>query len=241
VASQINERLGPHIEVTIERLGVETEVVNSIGECLKGSGMHSSTLAPQLAKKLTPREFVEYLELRDANSISQYAQISPERAERLIEELSRAKTDSILTATVEDTVRFALLDGGEYKTTENLSVGQRCTVILPILLGHHERTLVVDQPEDHLDNAFIVDTLLEAIKESKRSGQLIFSTHNANIPVLGDADRVVLLGSDGRNGFVLHAGALEEPESIRAITDVMEGGHEAFVRRARFYEKRFND
>ena len=64
---------------------------------------------------------------------------------------------------------------------------------------------------------------------------MIFSTHNANIPVLGNADRVILLGSDGKRGFVRHAGALDDQESVSAITTVMEGGIEAFDRRAKFY------
>jgi hypothetical protein len=64
---------------------------------------------------------------------------------------------------------------------------------------------------------------------------MIFSTHNANIPVLGNADRVILLGSDGTRGFVRHAGALDDPKSVDAITTVMEGGIEAFDKRAKFY------
>lgn len=238
IANDINDRLGPHIEVRVEMLGLEDEVVSAISEALKGSGMHSTRLAPQLARKMTPRELVESIELRDPTTISECANISIERADRLVTELSMGRTEGILTATVEDSVRFFLLDGGEYKSTENLSVGQRCTVILPILLGHHERTLVVDQPEDHLDNAFIVDTLIGAISESKSKGQLIFSTHNANIPVLGEADQVILLRSDGRKGFAAHAGALDDPESVKAITDVMEGGRDAFEKRAKFYSKR---
>jgi energy-coupling factor transporter ATP-binding protein EcfA2 len=132
-----------------------------------------------------------------------------------------------------------LLDGGEYKSTENLSTGQRCTVILPILLCHREAVLVVDQPEDHLDNAFIVDTLIEAIKRSKSDGQLIFSTHNANIPVLGEADQVIVMASDGKRGFVRHSAPLDTKDSVEAISTVMEGGKEAFKRRASFYAKRF--
>ena len=80
-----------------------------------------------------------------------------------------------------------------------------------------------------------MDTLIKSIVQRKTEGQLIFSTHNANIPVLGEADRVILMGSNGSRGFVRFAGALEEAPSVQAITTVMEGGIEAFDRRAKFY------
>jgi ABC-type cobalamin/Fe3+-siderophores transport system ATPase subunit len=143
--------------------------------------------------------------------------------------------EQILTASIEDGITLSLLDGTEYKTTEQLSTGQRCTVVLPLLMKQQRASVIVDQPEDHLDNAFIVETLIKSIVKRKNQGQLIFSTHNANIPVLGGADLVVTLGSDGTRGFVRHAGALDSQPSIDAITTIMEGGIEAFQRRAEFY------
>ena len=93
----------------------------------------------------------------------------------------------------------------------------------------------MDQPEDHLDNAFIVDTIVSRICARAPEQQLLLSTHNANIPVLGDADQVILLRSDGRRGFVAHQGPLDDPVTVEAITSVMEGGIEAFRKRAAFY------
>jgi predicted ATPase len=108
-------------------------------------------------------------------------------------------------------------------------------VILPITLEHKERVLVVDQPEDHLDNAFVVDTLIKAIRNRSDSSQMLVSTHNANIPVLGDASQVITMGSDGQRGFVSHVGPLDDQATVEAISLIMEGGREAFARRARFY------
>ena len=93
----------------------------------------------------------------------------------------------------------------------------------------------MDQPEDHLDNSFITSTVVEALRNRYPEDQLLFASHNANIPVLGDADLVVALDSDGKRGFVKHSGPLMDPDSVRAITDVMEGGVDAFRRRADFY------
>lgn len=239
VVNIINDALGPRIRVKIERQGFEKEAIAAISSALKGSGLHYNTLAPHLVEVMSPRELVEAVELGDAQVISELSGISLERSDRLVNEIRSSGAAEILTATAEDTVSMFLLDGGEYKSTENLSTGQRCTVILPILLCHREAVLVVDQPEDHLDNAFIVDTLIEAIKRSKSDGQLIFSTHNANIPVLGEADQVIVMASDGKRGFVRHSAPLDTKDSVEAISTVMEGGKEAFKRRASFYAKRF--
>jgi hypothetical protein len=95
--------------------------------------------------------------------------------------------------------------------------------------------LIVDQPEDHIDNAFIAETLIKVILSRGEQGQTIFSTHNPNIPVLGDADLVLHLGSDGRRGFRLSSGPLDEVSIVNAISTVMEGGAKAFSQRARFY------
>lgn len=236
-ADQINQELGPRIRVEVGRYGLHQEYANSIAEALRGSGLHYNTLAPLLAGRMSPREFVEAIERNDAALISELADIGLDRATRLITFIRESGVAPILAAPVEDSVELSLLDGAEYKRTESASTGQRCTVVLPLLLARKEQTLIVDQPEDHLDNAFIVETVVEAIGARRPRGQTIFSTHNPNLPVLGEADLVVLLGSDGKRGFVRHAGALDNPQSIEAITTVMEGGREAFERRARFYQK----
>lgn len=238
VVSRLNQELGPRINVTVERAGLYQEYIDAISAALRGSGLHYSTLAPVVAARMSPRELVEAVESRNVQALCSLVELAPDRASRVIGELASRGTESILTSGIDESVTMSLLDGTEYKTTENLSTGQRCTIILPILLGHHGQVLVVDQPEDNLDNAFIVDTLIEAIRKRGQDGQLLFSTHNANIPVLGEAQQVVLLGSDGRRGFIRHLGALDDPKSVDAITTVMEGGRQAFLRRARFYQDR---
>ena len=129
------------------------------------------------------------------------------------------------------------MDGVEFKDLSRLSTGQRCTVVLPILLEHEDRVLLVDQPEDHIDNAFITDTLIKAIRGRSKNSQIIFTTHNANIPVLGNADKVIHMASDGKRGHVLLAESLEHVDAINAISNVMEGGADAFKYRATFYDK----
>jgi ABC-type cobalamin/Fe3+-siderophores transport system ATPase subunit len=154
---------------------------------------------------------------------------------RLVAHLQQQPITDLLLAPLDDSVDFALLDGQGYKPTRNLSMGQRCTVVLPLLLAEERDSILLDQPEDHLDNAFIVETLVKAIRERAANGQVIVATHNANIPVLGEARQVVVLASDGRRGFISTAGALDDDDSVTAITTLMEGGRKAFETRAAFY------
>jgi hypothetical protein len=99
------------------------------------------------------------------------------------------------------------------------------------------RVLVACEFSGVVRDAFIVETLIRAILERSSDSQLLVSTHNANIPVLGNASLVVQLASDGHRGFVQWTGPLDSPAIVHAISSVMEGGLEAFRRRAEFYEK----
>ncbi len=235
ISRALNKKLGPRIRVSVEK-GANYQIYSSlVAEILKGSGIRYNELAPLVAKSVSPRELLEAAENSDFELISEAIGVSRERALRFVTALRSTDLGRIATVPLEDSVTLSLLDGKDYKSIEELSTGQRCTVVLPIVLRHVDRVVIVDQPEDHIDNAFIADTLIKAILERNPTGQVIFSTHNANIPVLGAANYVVQMGSDGHRGFPVVHGSLEAPEVVTAISTVMEGGADAFRRRAEFY------
>ena len=235
VATQLTKTLGPSIRVNVTRAGQFAAFAAAIADTLRGSGLHYNELALTLAKSMSPRELLEAVDTNDFSLIAEATGITQDRAVRVLGQLRVCDLGALATVAVEDTVALRLLDGTDYKGITELSTGQRCTVILPLLLQHTERILIVDQPEDHIDNAFITDTLIVSVLARGPENQIIFSTHNANIPVLGNADRVIQLGSDGRRGFPILASNLDDPRVVNAITTVMEGGMEAFKRRAKFY------
>jgi ABC-type lipoprotein export system ATPase subunit len=229
--------LGPRIKVDIQRAGQFDLYASTLMESFKGSGLRYNELSTQIASAVSPRELIEAAERDDTEGFAAATSISLDRAARVLAQVRSSNLGAIASALVEDDVLLQLLDGQAYKAIADLSTGQRCTVVLPIVLQHSDRVLVVDQPEDHIDNAFIVETLIKAILERSSDSQLLVSTHNANIPVLGNASLVVQLASDGHRGFVQCAGPLDSPAIVHAISSVMEGGLEAFRRRAEFYEK----
>jgi recombinational DNA repair ATPase RecF len=234
-ALHLNKVLGPKIRIVAGRAGQFDAYSFAIADVLRGSGLRYGDLAPALAARVSPRELLEAADSNDFASLSDATGVSKDRAVRILSHLKTSDLGTLATVSVDDVVSFELLDGLDYKDISDLSTGQRCTVVLPLVLRHTERILIVDQPEDHIDNAFIADTLIRSILARDPNGQIVFSTHNANIPVLGNADRVVQLGSDGKRGFALLAAELNAPAAINAITTVMEGGVEAFGRRASFY------
>ena len=235
IAKQLTKTLGPRIRVTISRAAQSQAFAAAIADALRGSGLRYNELSSKISKTLSPRQLLAAVDSNDFFGFGDTAGITIERATRALTHLRECDLGALATVTVDDSVVLQLLDGTDYKDISDLSTGQRCTVVLPLVLRHTDRVLIVDQPEDHIDNAFVADTLIVSVLARRDDSQIIFSTHNANIPVLGNADRVVQLGSDGKRGFPLFNSTLNDPNVIHAIMTVMEGGAEAFGKRATFY------
>lgn len=238
VASSLQERLSPLISIDLGPLEWPESYKNAVAEGLRRSGLQYNRLATTISKRMSPLEFVGLAESRNADAVANALSISVERARRALDNLNEENLREIISCSVEDWVSFYLLDGTSYKETSSLSIGQRCTTILPILLAQPLPILLLDQPEDNLDNTFIASTLIQGLHRKKSSAQVITASHNANVPVLAEADSIVHLDSDGHRGFVTHRGALDDPQSVEAISSVMEGGREAFEKRAKFYGRR---
>ena len=129
----------------------------------------------------------------------------------------------------DDYVLESKMDDGSYRPIRDLSGGKRVNLLLSLLLEtSDERPLVIDQPEDELDNRFLSETMLPALKRLKGRRQIIVATHNADIVVNGDADQVILLEATADRGHVACSGAIEEPAVRDAIVQTVDGGDEAF-------------
>jgi len=121
-----------------------------------------------------------------------------------------------------------------------LSVGQRCTAILAVLLAQDDAPAIIDQPEDDLDNEFTYRDLVPLIRQSKEERQLIVATHDPNIPVNADAELIVALEARDGRGHLKRmdgrtaVGALDKLVVQHAVEEIMEGSEDAFRRR---YEK----
>lgn len=123
-----------------------------------------------------------------------------------------------------------------YVPIEKLSVGQKCTATLNLLLAKLGDPLIIDQPEDHLDNAFIAERIVSELRNLKTKRQFLFATHNANIPVFGDAELIVVLENKGSEKAVLkNKGSIDDPDIRDQAAQILEGGKAAFDMRKEKY------
>lgn len=147
----------------------------------------------------------------------------PEKLQRLL---------SLETERIDD-LPVISLDG---RPISGLSPGQRCSAVLPIILVEGDWPLVIDQPEDNLDNKLVFDLVVDILRDLKEKRQIILATHNPNIPVSGDAEQVVVLEAPSRNRCRVAAQAsIDDDTIVENIKAIMEGGEEAFEMRARKY------
>jgi len=128
-----------------------------------------------------------------------------------------------------------------WQALDDLSAGQKATAVLLLLLLESDAPLVIDQPEDDLDNRFITEEVVPKMREEKRARQFVFSTHNANIPVLGDAELIAGLQASGEGGQGQatirseHMGSIDVQPVRELVEELLEGGKAAFeLRRLKY-------
>ncbi|WP_339133585.1 MAG: hypothetical protein WGN25_13170 [Candidatus Electrothrix sp. GW3-4] len=120
---------------------------------------------------------------------------------------------------------------GKFDHLEKGSAGQKAAAILAFLLSHGSDPLIMDQPEDDLDNALIYDLIVKQIHEHKSQRQLIIITHNPNIVVNGDAELVHVLKFENGQVQIAQQGGLGEATVRESVCTIMEGGRDAFEKR----------
>ena len=234
VAEAINQRLSPMIKVRIEQFGGFDNYRDVLMEKMKGSGFKYAAVVDKIVETISPEELKTAVQKENQQLLIERLGIDAERAHRIILQLKDTKEIyDIEVIELLDKPIIELKDGTHYKDSLSLSTGQKCTTILPILLLESENPLLIDQPEDNLDNAFVYQTVVKSIRGIKDSRQLIFITHNPNIPVLGEAERVFVLESTGKEGRIKNAGTVDDTRED--IETIMEGGREAFELRRKRY------
>lgn len=121
------------------------------------------------------------------------------------------------------------------KELQHHSLGQRASALILFVLNQQENdVIIVDQPEDDLDNQTIYEDVIKLVRELKPSTQFLFATHNANFPVLGDAEQIHSCRySDDK--VAICTGSIDSPNLQKEIVDIMEGGEDAFNKRKEIY------
>lgn len=239
VARSVSANLATRVVVEVQHMADSADFKRTLEGLLTGSGLQYRSLSETIASRVLPRQLLRIVEEGDVATLAELSGLSSERTARVVGFLSDSgAVAEIAKSYLQDRVDFLLSDNDGNKNVEVLSTGQKCAVTLPIILTEPTRVLLLDQPEDHLDNAYLVRHVVTTLLgRDAESAQTIVATHNANIPVLGSAKQVIELKGEGDRGRVQTTGSFDAATVVKSITDLMEGGKEAFERRAEFYVK----
>lgn len=238
-AKKVSRKLRDRVEVQVTAAGDREPLFEVLREEIGG----------RLSEALDTLERVEDFSLpalvsacrTGAEAVQEAYRITPAQAERLakapaevlmrVEELELPPTTAIRLNTAPSD------EPPSWQALEALSTGQKATAVLLLLLLESDAPLIVDQPEDDLDNRFITEGVVPKMREEKRRRQFVFSTHNANIPVLGDAELILGLTASGEaNGgrariALEHMGSIDSRSVRELVEEILEGGKEAFEMR----------
>ena len=157
--------------------------------------------------------------------------LSPMEYSKLVERLKEQYPDLITKRTANKVDIYY-----HEKLLRQHSIGQRASALILFILAQKDNDIIIiDQPEDDLDNKIIYDEVISSIVKEKRNTQFIFATHNANIPVLGDAECVHTI--DYQDSEInVDQGNIDLSSTHKNIVEIMEGGQEAFRRRRLIYQ-----
>ena len=242
-ARKVSKQLRNRVQVEVTGAGNREPLFKLLRDEI-GGRMSEAVESLRNASELSLTQFVDACR-SGSEALRKTYGITPGQAERLaggaaevhmrIEELELVPTTAI---------RLNTAPAGEpptWQLLEDLSTGQKATAVLLLLLLESGAPLIVDQPEDDLDNRFITEGIVPRMREEKQRRQFIFSTHNANIPVLGDAELIVGLSAVGEADSGLarvapeHTGSIDSRSVRELVEEILEGGREAFETRRRKY------
>lgn len=234
LAESLNAQIGTDVKIAVVPQGDKANFENYLREIISLAKM-KVTNEHLLWELSSPNDLLFAINDNKLTELAQQLNLSSERLDTLNKVIHiHDKKFELETIICDDLVNFYLkIDGSDdptsYRATEFLSLGQRCTTVLPILFSISTIPLVIDQPEDNLDNRFVAETIHKIIKTAKQNRQLTFVTHNPNIPVVADSEHNVFINYDKGQSSVTVLGTVDQVKE--SIVSLLEGGREAFTQR----------
>ena len=235
-AKKVTRQLKGRVQVTVTSAGDRSPLINLLRGELSGRFSEAEKTLGQ-HEDLSLRAFADACRSGSKALAKQYG-LTKGQADK-ISQAPPALVMQVEELYLPPTTRLELNIAAEgqrpyWQALDDLSTGQKATAVLLLLLLESDAPLVVDQPEDDLDNRFITEGIVPKMREEKRRRQFIFATHNANIPVLSDAELIVGLNASGEadhgKGRIPRAqmGSIDAEPVRSLVEEVLEGGRKAF-------------
>lgn len=223
--SRINE-IGGKLFIEVNYKERKDKFISKLQEVFRGSRINEATYIA------ISNDYADFVDMRKDD----FRKLSDRLTEnQLIEAKTRFEANryDLLTYKVPNQIVINF-DG---KPLEKHSLGQRASALILFLLSQKENDiLIIDQPEDDLDNQTIYEDVIREIKRLKGQMQFIFATHNANIPVLGDSEMLVACQYVPDSEIKIESGSIDCQNIQEKIIRIMEGGQEAFDIRKNIYK-----
>ncbi len=237
-ANRVRKDLDGYVRVEVTAGGDRSPLLQLVQE-LAGGRLAETKEALRHRPTLSLRELADALR-EGSEKVQVLLGIPPSQAERLTAacpDLALRIEELDLPATTRIELNVGTGEQPHWQELQDLSTGQKATAVLLLLLLESEAPLIVDQPEDDLDNRFITEVIVPKMRREKRRRQFVFSTHNANIPVLGDAELIV--GMETRHGQAElppeNMGSIDSAPVRGLVEEILEGGERAFeLRRLKY-------
>ena len=213
-----------NLKIEVEFKGCRNDFATHFKNLVRGSSLREATIQRVVDK------YKDYIEIY--KNWNDFKKLIAESAFSYVSDKINNNLADLLTYKVGNKV-FIKYKG---KDLSRHSLGQRASALILFLLVQKETDiLIIDQPEDDLDNQTIYDEVIKEIVRLKTDMQFIFATHNANIPVLGDSEKVVACNFEDSSKIEIVEGSIDTPAIQKSIVSIMEGGEEAFNRRKDIY------
>jgi ABC-type lipoprotein export system ATPase subunit/predicted DNA-binding protein YlxM (UPF0122 family) len=216
LSAQSNRRLN----LEIAKAGNPSAFIEQLNTILKGTGIQKSNYE-SIAGSIMPREFVNLVLQHETQSLVASCEISEKNANKIIENLNLGDNlEKVLTlcysAYPKDVPSIQYLkDDESYYPLDELSVGQKCTALLIIALSEGRKPIIIDQPEDSLDNPSIFEDIVLKLRSGKEKRQFILTTHNSNVGVASDSDNFIIIKGTASCCKVECSGAIDR-QAVRS-------------------------
>jgi len=242
-ADAVTKSLHGRLHLQVEFNGQKGSYRERLSSLLKGSNV-----SPNAIDKLVGPEATDGIVLSEAvqagsKEVQKRFGLEPEVAERLIHWLTgqESRFFELETLVPQDALRLELRVDGQYRPLDHLSKGQGAAAVLLFLFGLKNRILIIDQPEDYLEDRFAHEEMLQLLREQKGlkdqsvESQIILATNDATIPVMGDAELVIPLEVRENHAYIINRASIDHRSIRELVKTMMQGGDKAFQQRAEKY------
>lgn len=237
-ARVMSQALGKRVQISVKPSGNKSAYSKWLTEKLDGRRVKSYHIET-VVDRYRPRHLASAVRNATAQQLMDDTGITETVASSIFMTLRQApgflyELEELVEDDLPD-IRMRLKDGS-YRPLDQLSTGQKFTVIILLALTDDDKPIIYDQPEDALDTALIFTDIAQLLRRAKDNRQFIFATHNANMSVAADLDLAIVVKGTATEAQVDLTGGIEDPEVRGSLIEYLEGGPEAVEHRMGKYE-----